>query len=156
MFEKQELIVSALSIVIGFLAGFIGERYNVCFVSPIKELLIAPRLVLLKIRHELLQFLDNGSYLPTLMGSFGALVAFGLLGIKTPVYNFVSLSSAIMILLGGILLGYLSAKADGCPFKMHIEVGRRRFEALAYLVGFYLGIIYYYLFLAEIISTLIH
>lgn len=156
MFGFQEMLIGAVSFVIGAIAGFIGERYNVCFVSPIKELLLAPKLLLLKIRHELDEFLENGSYLPTLVGSFSAFLVVRVVGIPLPSEVLLTLPTVLVLLIGGIILGYFSVKADGCPFKMHIQAGRRRIEALSFLIGFYAGIVYYYLFLESIVLSLTH
>ena len=151
MFEAGELLVGLLTFSLGAIAGYIGERYSVCFVSPVREALLVPKKVILEIRYNIREFLDRGSYIPTFLGSFTAFLFLNVIGVSTPPEYAVNMSRLLLLLIGSILLGYYSAKADGCPFKMHVRLGRKEIDAFAYVIGFYVGIIYFYLFIEEII-----
>lgn len=154
MLEVQELLTACLTFAVGLVAGYVGERYSVCLVSPVKELLLLPRKIFAELRHDFREFLDRSNYIPIFLGSMVAYVAITLLGVRLPPEYVVTPPRLALLLCGSALMGYFSAEAGGCPFKMHVEAGRKKLEALAYLGGFYAGIIYYYLFLEEILASL--
>jgi len=147
-------LLGVLTLAVGFAVGFVSERYGVYFVSPVREAILLPKKVLSELRYSLQEFLDSGSYAPTILGSLTAFLLINAVGVRTPPDYTLTISRTLLLLSGAGVLGYFSAKADGCPLKMHVRVGRGESEAFAYIAGFYLGIIYFYLFLEEIILTL--
>ncbi|MGF7186272.1 hypothetical protein GGQ84_002368 [Desulfitispora alkaliphila] len=61
---------------------------------------------------------------------------------------------AILTIIGGLSIGFLSTLANGCPFRQHIMASSGNKSAWVYLLGFYFGIIVYQFFIADFINNL--
>ena len=55
----------------------------------------------------------------------------------------------------GIVLGLVSVVANGCPTRQHVLATQGVRDAVFYLLGFYLGIVVYYLVTKPLISFLL-
>lgn len=137
------------TLVIGLVIGYLGQRSGICFIGGIRDL-----------------FLFRDSYL--LKGLFGLFVGgligfviFGFLGGNVP--NFLRLttlaqipaSSWILTIIGGLGLGFFSVLAGGCPFRLHVMASEGRKDAVVYMIGFYLGIIYFYIISVEFVRLVV-
>jgi FtsH-binding integral membrane protein len=154
MGAEGEALVAVLTFSVGVAVGYVSQRYVVCFISPLKRLLLSPRLVYYQVRSSINEFLDESVYPSAVLGSLAAFLALMLLGygMRQP---YVTVGRIAMGLIGAIIFGYVSAAAGGCPLHMHWKAGEGDKRAWGYLLGFYLGVIYFYLFLEGLIMELI-
>ena len=143
-----ELVVSSLFI--GLIVGILGQKSKFCTLSGIRNLIV---------------FKSKGAFMGILGLLAGAAIGFMILSFIVP-QSFDTypaflktgpplLSISILTIIGGIGLGLFSTYADGCPLRMHVRSGEGDYKAIAYLIGFYLGIVFYLVFLEEVINLLI-
>lgn len=139
-----------ISFLIGAIIGFLGYSSRFCTMAGIRNLLL--------FRH-----------VEMFMGIVGIIVGglsgFSILGYLTPtvftdfpiflkIELFTKMSKIILIFIGSFGLGIISTHVDGCPFRMHVKAGSGNLNSIIYLTGFYLGILYFILFLQEIIMLI--
>jgi uncharacterized membrane protein YedE/YeeE len=153
MVAEGEALIALLTFAVGVIVGCVSQRYTVCFVSPLKRLLLSPRLVYYQARASLREFLDESVYPSAVVGSFAALLCLILLGYN-PGQPYLAVGRVLAGLVGAVIFGYVSAAAGGCPLHMHWKAGEGDRKAWSYLLGFYLGIIYFYLFMEGLILEL--
>ncbi|GEM_PF-3926295 len=153
MAAEGETLRALLTFAVGVAVGYISQRYAVCFISPLKRLLLLPQLVYYQIKASLREFLDESVYPGAVVGSFAAFLCLRALG-----YNLgqphLRVGGVVAGFVGAVLFGYVSAAAGGCPLHMHWKAGEGDKKAWSYLLGFYLGIIYFYLFLKDLVMEL--
>jgi len=153
MAAEGEALVALLTLAVGVAVGYVCQRYTVCFVSPLKRLLLSPRLVYYQMRASLREFLDESVYPGAVAGSLAAFLCLTLLG-YSPEQPYLALGRVLVGLIGAVVFGYVSAAAGGCPLHMHWKAGEGDRRAWSYLLGFYLGIIYFYIFLKDLVVEL--
>ena len=66
-----------------------------------------------------------------------------------------SLPYLLASLVGGVGIGFYSVMAEGCPFRQHVMAAEGKKSAIWYLVGFYIGIIYFYLVTVKLLALLL-
>lgn len=150
----EEVAVPLISLVVGLLAGYFGKKYEVCFVTPLRKFIVAPRMVAMQLCFDIKGFLEESTLTAAFAGSLAAYSVVTFLGRPVSPTR-LTLPDALLSLVGGIILGYFSMKAGGCPFKMHWRAGSGDKKAWQFLAGFYLGILYYYLFLNDLVKALL-
>jgi hypothetical protein len=124
------------TLVVGILIGYMGQRSRFCTISGIRDF-----------------FLLRDTF--RLKGLFGIIVggavgytAFGLLGGDIPDFplgmtNVDSPGVLIASVVGGLGLGFFSVFGEGCPFRQHVMAAEGRGGAMYWLLGFYLGMVYF-------------
>ncbi|MGC8912068.1 MAG: hypothetical protein ACP5K8_08330 [Nitrososphaeria archaeon] len=138
------------SFTIGTIIGFIGYSSRFCTMAGIRNLIL--------LKHK-----------EMFMGVIGILVG-GLIGFSTlsfinptvfqnfPIFLkmkiFTKWSKILLIFIGSLGLGIISTYVDGCPFRMHVKAGFGDLNSIIYLTGFYIGIIYFILFLQELVMSI--
>jgi len=138
------------SLAIGAIIGFIGYSSRFCTMAGIRNLIL--------LRHK-----------EMFMGIIGILVG-GFIGFSTlslinpvafqnfPIFLkiklFTKLSKLLLIVIGSLGLGIISTYVDGCPFRMHVKAGSGDLNSIIYLTGFYIGIVYFILFLQDIVMSI--
>lgn len=129
--------LAIITLSIGILIGYLGQRSRFCIVSGIRDYF------LLKNSYRLKGFLG------LILGALFGFMVFRLLGSDMPSLpissQFGSAASIMLVIVGGMGLGFFSVLAEGCPFRQHVMAAEGRKSAIFYLVGFYIGIIYFYL-----------
>ncbi|MBI2917361.1 MAG: YeeE/YedE family protein [Chloroflexi bacterium] len=141
-------LAAAATLLGGMLLGYLGQRSRMCFVGAIRDWLLVRDASLLK-----------------------GLVAFGLTAwLAYPVLSllvgegeglpFLSLGdlawgTALVAVIAGMGLGVVSTLANGCPFRQHVRAGQGSTSSLAYLLGFYLGALAFYLLLYPVLARLL-
>lgn len=131
------------------LIGYAAQRSRFCSVSGIRD-----------------YFFFHDTYLAyALPGIFvGSLAIFAILarlGYQLPGFplltdspGFTSAVTVCLTVIGGVGIGFYSILADGCPLRQHVRAAMGRHYALAYLLGFYAGILYFYTIGTGLVSLL--
>lgn len=146
------MIAAIATLVLGFVIGYLGQRSRLCFVSGYRDFILTGDTTLLKG--------VGGAFL----GALGGYILFGLLGgsvpgfpmlLRTGIPNFTS--EWLIMIIGGLGVGIVGAFSGGCPYRMHVLAAEGRKSHWFYLLGFYLGLVFYNVItvhLLDIIRTL--
>ena len=150
---NHHMIVAVSTLLFGVFIGYLGQRSGSCFISGTRDLYFIRNSYLFK------------AIIGALAGSFGGFVIFNGLGIDLRgTYDFLilldrpGLFSTITVafaIIGGLGLGFFSVLAEGCPFRSHVRASEGRGDALHYILGFYVGIIYFYLVTKVLITFIV-
>ena len=80
-------------------------------------------------------------------GSAVGFIAFKLIGGDIPNFplglGLGSPSLLIVGIVGSMGMGFFSVFAEGCPFRQHVMAAEGKASGLLYLLGFYVGIVYF-------------
>jgi uncharacterized membrane protein YedE/YeeE len=132
------------SLVVGIVIGFVGQRSRMCFVGGIRDWILARDTFLLK---GLVAFVLASWVLFPLMPLFGGaeLGDFG-----TPIA-----SAILLTAIGGFGVGWVSIRAEGCPFRQHVLAAQGAGGSMMYLVGFLVGAPVFHLVVSPFVLELI-
>ena len=130
------MIPTVATLVVGVLIGYMGQRSRFCTISGVRDYIL--------IRDSL-----------RIRGLFGLIIggvigytAFKFIGGDVPNFpigiDIESTGFLIASVIGGVGLGFFSIFAEGCPFRQHVMAAEGRKSALFYLLGFYMGIVFFY------------
>ena len=143
------------SLLIGLIAGFLGQRSRMCFIGGFRDFLIIRDKDLLKgaisffasawLTIFILTFISN---------TFPGISEFTNVKLSTyPTFAKAFLSRfGVISIIGGLGLGFFSTLSGGCPLRQHVMAGQGRIGSILYLAGFYVGIIIYYFFTVRILA----
>ncbi len=144
--------IAVISLVVGLVAGWVGQRSRFCSIGGIRDLLLTRSTALLGgmialfvaawVLYPLIR-LVKPSAPPQIVEYTGAEpnpddpAAIGPEeGLQQPP----AISPLrVLIFLSGIGLGFVSLLVDGCPFRQHVLAGQGLRSAQFYLVGFYIA-----------------
>ncbi len=142
----MEIYVIA-TLVIGFIAGFLGQKSRICFVGGIRDLYLVKSTYLFKglIGFIIAAFIgyiifNNGQPFPWFLEK-GALTAIAGAACTQ------GLAAYLLAIIGGFGIGLFSVLSGGCPFRNTIMTGEGNKLSLLYLVGFFLGAVVFHLFI---------
>ncbi len=130
------MLMMIATLVVGGLIGYMGQRTRFCPVSGIRDYFMIRDSVRLK---GLFGIIIGGAIGYTIFGFAGGDIPNFPLGLE----DLDSMGLIISAILGGFGLGFFSVFAEGCPFRQHVMAAEGRQGAMYYLIGFYLGIIYF-------------
>jgi uncharacterized membrane protein YedE/YeeE len=130
------MVMMIATLVVGTLIGYMGQRTRFCPVSGIRDYFMIRDSVRLK---GLFGIIIGGAIGYTIFGFAGGDIPNFPLGLE----DLDSTGLLISAILGGFGLGFFSVFAEGCPFRQHVMVAEGRQGAMYYLIGFYLGIVYF-------------
>ncbi len=149
---NHHIIVAVSTLLFGVFIGYLGQRSGSCFISGTRDLYFIRNTYLFK------------AIIGALAGAFGGFVIFNGLGVDLKsTYPFLILLerpglfsplTVIFAVIGGLGIGFFSVLAEGCPFRNHVRATEGRGDAIFYLLGFYIGIVYFYL-VTKVLVTLI-
>jgi len=151
------MLVTLGSLIIGLIAGFLGQRSRMCFIGGFRDLLLIRDKDLLKgaisffasawLTVIILTFISN---------NFTALSEFTNVRLTTyPAIQEAFLSKfGLISILGGLGLGFFSTLSGGCPLRQHVMAGQGRVDSIIYLAGFYIGILIYYFLTVRFLARL--
>jgi uncharacterized membrane protein YedE/YeeE len=129
------MIASLATLVLGILIGYMGQRSKFCTISGIRDFFMLKD-----------SFRFKG-LLGLIAGSAVGYIAFKFLGGDIPNFplgmGLGSPSVLIVGIVGSMGMGFFSVFAEGCPFRQHVMAAEGKVSGLLYLLGFYLGIVYF-------------
>ncbi|MCX8189322.1 MAG: YeeE/YedE family protein [Nitrososphaeria archaeon] len=139
----------AISFTIGVVFGLIGHSSRFCTMAGIRNLFL---------------FKNKEMFLGIIGMIVGGIIGFTILNFIVPTAFFdfpiflktkvfIKASKLLLIVIGCIGLGIISTYADACPFRMHVKAGSGNLNSIIYLLGFYFGLVYFILFLQDLIMS---
>lgn len=158
------LLLPLASLVIGASLGYLAQRSRMCFVGGLRDFILVRDTDLLR---------GVLAFFVTAWLAFSVAGALGLVNWEPPRFadsapvpsvalrtgatepaaptggaaRGLPLAGPVLALAagGGLLLGLVSVIANGCPTRQHVLAAQGVHDALYYLIGFYLGIVIFYL-----------
>jgi uncharacterized protein len=126
------------TLVLGFVIGYLGQRSRLCFISGYRDYMLTRDTSLLK---------GVGG---TFLGALAGFTIFHFLGGAVPGFPqflqmpMISLSANWwLVVIGGLGVGVVGALSGGCPYRMHIQAAEGKKTYWYYLLGFYIGLVFY-------------
>jgi uncharacterized membrane protein YedE/YeeE len=142
----MEIYVIA-TLVVGFIAGFLGQRSRMCFVGGIRDLYLIKSTYLFK---GLIGFII-AAFIGYIIFNYGIAFPWFLeKGALTAIAGAActqGLAALILAIIGGFGIGLFSVLSGGCPFRNTIMTGEGSKSSLVYLVGFFVGAVIFHLFI---------
>lgn len=142
------------TLVIGFIAGFLGQRSRMCFVGGIRDLYLVKSSYLFK---GLIAFVlaagigyfifNNGVAFPWFIGN----------DIMTAIPGApcsVGTAAYIGAIIGGFGIGFFAVLSGGCPFRNTVLTGEGNIHALFYIIGFFVAGVVFHLFVIDIFKSI--
>lgn len=146
--------VAIVSLAVGLLAGWIGQRSRFCSIGGLRDLIFTGDTALL--RGLLALFVAAWFLFPVTVllspeqtpqlaevTASQAVDDPGMIEDDEPAFwaSLISSFSRLdaVIFVAGIGLGFVSLLIDGCPFRQHVLAGQGRVESMVYLGGFYVA-----------------
>lgn len=144
------MIHAISTMIIGLIIGYLAQRSRVCFIGGITKLYLVKDLYSIR------------GILGLFAGALIGFTTFNAIGGYTPSFPLLLRTPGmtlkfpwIFAIVGGFGMGLFSVFAGGCPLRLHVMAGEGRGTAVAYLAGFYIGIIYFLIIVKKILATLI-
>ena len=131
------MTASIATLVLGFIIGYLGQRSRLCFVSGYRDFMLTHDTTLLK------------GVAGAFIGALGGFVLFRLLGsgilgfpmlLQTTILTRYAL---IITIVAGLGVGIVGALSGGCPYRMHVLAAEGKKTYWVYLLGFYIGLVFY-------------
>lgn len=130
------MVVMMATLIVGVLIGYMGQRSRFCTISGIRDYFMMKDSLRLK---GLFGIIIGGAIGYALFGLMWGDIPNFPLGLE----GFDSTGLLIAAVIGSIGLGFFSVYAEGCPFRQHVMAAEGRQGAMYYLIGFYIGIVYF-------------
>jgi hypothetical protein len=150
----MEIYVIA-TLLVGFIAGFLGQRSRLCFVGGIRDLYLTRSTYLFK---GLVGFLiaafvgyiifNNNVPFPWSLEQ-GVWVAI------TGAPCTQNIAAYIVAIIGGLGIGFFAVLSGGCPFRNTVLTGEGSKHALLYVIGFLVGAVIFHIFVFGLIQNLL-
>ena len=146
------------SLLIGLIIGFLGQRSRMCFIGGFRDFLMIGDKDLLK---GAIAFFASAWITIWILSVIGKFIPelYNVTNVKYVMYpSFRSIlvsKFGIVSIIGGLGLGLFSTLAGGCPLRQHVMAGQGRVDSIIYLLGFYIGIIIYYVITVKLIALII-
>ncbi len=132
------MIAGIATLILGFIIGYMGQRSRLCFISGYRDFLLTRDSTLLK------------GVVGAFLGAVGGFLVFGFLRGSVPGFPLLlstplpaSGAELLLTVLAGLGVGVVGTLAGGCPFRMHVLAAEGRKTYWYYLLGFYVGLIFY-------------
>lgn len=142
-----QIIPVTATLIVGILIGYLGQSSKFCIVSGIRD------------SYLLRNFYRIKGLLGLIIGAALGFTIFKLIGGDVPGFpaqiKIESIGYLIATIIGGVGMGFYSVLAEGCPFRQHVMAAEGRESAVFYLIGFYIGIVYFNLFTVKFLELLI-
>ena len=134
------MTASVATLLIGVILGYLGQRSRMCFVGGIRDFILV-----------------RDTYLLRGLIAFGLTVwlAFPLAGLfaGTPhePFDVSDGVTAVVTVLGGFGVGFVSILANGCPLRQHILAAQGVRSSIGYLAGFFAGAVIFHAWVAPLL-----
>jgi uncharacterized protein len=132
------MTVAIASLVLGFAIGYLGQRTRLCYIAGYRDFMMARDTTLIK------------GIVGTVIGAVGGFTLFNYLGGNVPAFpmfssmaSLTSKSTWLWTIVGGLGVGIVGVLSGGCPFRMHVLACEGKKTYWAYLLGFYIGLIFF-------------
>ncbi len=152
------MIPALVTLVMGIVLGYLAQRSRICFIGGLRDFILVHDTELLK---GAIAFFVTAWLAFSVAGSFGLLdwqqapagaaatgAASGMaMSASAPRLDLSGINWQRWALIGaaGIALGLCSTLANGCPTRQHVLAAQGVRDSRLYLVGFYLGVVIFYL-----------
>lgn len=144
--------VAGITLLVGAIAGFVGQRSRFCTVGGLRDFFIAQDTTLLLgvvalfaaawLTFPVVEAFE-AALAPAVIEQADGLGGLDPLAIESETDGaeggWPTLPLAAVIFVGGIGVGAVSTVAGGCPFRQHVLAGQGSRQAAFYLVGFYIA-----------------
>ncbi|MHA2066435.1 MAG: YeeE/YedE thiosulfate transporter family protein [Candidatus Thorarchaeota archaeon] len=141
------MIPVTATLIIGVLIGYLGQRSRFCTISGIRDLFLLKDSYRVK---GLLGIIIGAVLAFIVFKSIGGEVA----GFPAPI-QIESAGYLTISIIGGVGIGFFSILAEGCPFRQHVMAAEGKQSAMFYLMGFYVGIVYFSIVTTKFVELLI-
>jgi uncharacterized membrane protein YedE/YeeE len=138
------MTATVTTLVVGVIAGYLGQRSRMCFVGGIRDFILVRDTALLK---GLVAF---GFTAWLLFPLAAVLTGDGALRFGTP-----DVVAAALTIVGGFGVGYVSTLANGCPLRQHVLAAQGAGSSMAYLAGFLGGALVFHVWIVGLIARLL-
>lgn len=165
----MSLMVSAGTLIIGFIIGYLAQRSKFCTIGGIRNFYLARDMYLLKgvlvlVATASIGYLfthaaggpamDFPAFTTGFTGTFDTIYSSCInpagQGHESPVMGVV-----LLTLTGGLGVGLFSVMADGCPLRHHVRASEGDSGSLAYVAGFYLAALLFGLLVQPVIASVL-
>jgi hypothetical protein len=135
---QEDVMIGVVTLVIGLILGYMGQRSRFCTISGIRDLYLIRDTYRFK------------GLIGIIIGGILGFSIFNLLGGDFP--GFPLLSEGInveppllipIMVFGAFGMAFFSTMAEGCPFRQHIMFGEGRMSGILYIGGLVIGIIFF-------------
>jgi uncharacterized membrane protein YedE/YeeE len=176
------MVPAIATLVVGLIVGYLAQRSRMCFIGGLRDFILVRDTELLK---GVGAFFITAWLAFSLAGYIGLLdlqapqyqgISPNLLqrattdeatnakvaghAAPTPVrlsQGLLTIGWPILLLTvgAGVVIGLFTTLANGCPTRQHVLAAQGMQDAMFYLAGFYLGVIFYYLVTKPLLSLFI-
>jgi uncharacterized membrane protein YedE/YeeE len=136
--EVSKTMIGLITLIIGFILGYMGQRSRFCTISGIRDFFLVRDAYRLK------------GVLGVFAGGVFGFSVFGLIGGDFPGFPLLSdgwfIKPAVLMPLSAIGvfgMGFFSVWGEGCPFRQHVMAGEGRISGLMWLAGMIVGVIFF-------------
>ena len=143
------MIAAIATLVLGFVIGYLGQRSRLCFISGYRDFFLTRDTALVKG--------VGGAFL----GALGGFVLFHFLRGSVPGFPLflaahlqTSNIEWLVTILAGLAVGMVGVLSGGCPFRMHVLAAEGRKTYWFYLLGFYVGLVFYNLVTVHLLDLI--
>jgi uncharacterized membrane protein YedE/YeeE len=141
------MIALTATLFVGLFIGYLGQRSRWCIISGVRDAYLVRN------------FHRIRGLLGLIIGAVLGFTIFNLIGGDVPDFpmpiQMGPTGYLITTVIGGVGMGFFSVLAEGCPFRQHVMAAEGRQSAVFYIIGFYLGIAFFFLVTIEFIEVLI-
>ena len=132
------MIAGLATLILGFIIGYLGQRSRLCFISGYRDYLLTRDTTLLR------------GVLGAFIGALGGFILFRFAGGIVPAFPLLLATPLpafnvewLIAIIGGLGVGLVGVLSGGCPFRMHVLAAEGKKSYWFYLVGFYVGLVFY-------------
>ncbi len=143
------MIAAIATLVLGFVIGYLGQRSRLCFISGYRDFFLTRDSTLLK------------GVFGAFVGALAGFILFHFLKGSVPAFPLFSYTplpvlnaGLVLTIISGLAVGIVGALAGGCPFRMHVLAAEGRKTYWFYLLGFYVGLVFYNLVTSPVLDLI--
>ena len=131
-------MIGIVTLVIGLILGYMGQRSRFCTISGIRDLYLVKDTYRFK------------GLVGIIIGAVFGFSIFRLIGGDFPEFPLLSEGINVeppllipIMMFGAFGMAFFSTMAEGCPFRQHVMFGEGRLSGMLYIGGLVIGIIFF-------------